>query len=125
MGYIIDVSQSIWRIVFSETLTSADLRQLAKEAAEIETNTPVVASRLVDLRELCTITVGFSEVGDLAAARRSLTLPNSIRSALLVSNPVQLGYARMFQTLLEHPQIEVRVFSDEKDALVWLSGGSR
>jgi hypothetical protein len=43
-----------------------------------------------------------------------------VRTALVAVTPVQLGIARMFQTLNDHPLIELRVFSDREAAVAWL-----
>ena len=121
MGYAIDTTKSIWRITFLETLTNDDLRKLLDDADAIEKPAPVVANRIVDFRQLETINIGFHELSDFAAGRRRLGFPNNLKSAILTNNPVQYGFARMFQTILEHPQITVRIFNNETDAIEWLS----
>jgi len=57
---------------------------------------------------------------ELAAARRARTFPNSFRSALVVAREVQKGYARMFQTLNDHPMVQIRIFEDWEAAERWL-----
>lgn len=121
MAYHIDTSQPIWRITFSGTLSNRDLQELLNDARNLEKDKSAVPNRLADLRQLEAIEVGFSEMSSLATARRSHTLPNAIKTALLTKGPVQFGIARMFQMLLEHPKIQVQVFSEEADALRWLA----
>jgi hypothetical protein len=38
----------------------------------------------------------------------------------LVTNDFQLGFARMYQTLSDSPQITMNVFMDEIKAIEWL-----
>ena len=121
MAYHIDTQQKIWRITFSGTMTNRDLHELLNDARELEKDKQIVPNRIADLRQLETIEVGFSEMSSMAAARRNHPLPNTIKTAILTKGPVQFGIARMFQMLLEHPKIQVQVFSEEQDALMWLS----
>ena len=51
---------------------------------------------------------------------RRQRLANPIKTAILASNLVQFGFARMFQALNDHPQIVVAIFGDDEDALRWL-----
>jgi len=52
---------------------------------------------------------------------RTIQLPQIVKSAILTSNPLQYGIARMFQSILEHPQIKIEIFSNEEEACKWLS----
>lgn len=120
MGYVIDLSQHVWRITFSTTLTNEDIALLAKDSARLDASQPVVPNRLVDLRQLEAISIGFLEMSRFTEQRKAAKLPNNVKSGFVTNSPIQVGFARMFQTLLDHPQIEVRIFNDEKAALEWL-----
>jgi hypothetical protein len=56
----------------------------------------------------------------VAERTRSRPLAAPVLSAIVVSQPVQLGYARMFQTLNEHPRVTMRIFEDVVAAREWL-----
>ena len=45
---------------------------------------------------------------------------NPFRTALVAVSALQQGYARMFQTLNDHPMITVRVFDSIAAAEAWL-----
>jgi hypothetical protein len=36
--------------------------------------------------------------------------------------PVGRGFARMFQTLHDHPPIQIEIFDSESQAVSWLNG---
>ena len=67
--------------------------------------------------------VGYAEMSVLAERSRARPLNAHVRSALVVAQPVQMGFARMFQILNEHPQVTVRIFEDEMAARVWIATG--
>jgi len=48
-------------------------------------------------------------------------LKNYIKSAIVANNPSQFGFARMFQTLNDNPQIEIRIFPAAESAMEWLT----
>ena len=56
----------------------------------------------------------------VAETRRRATLRNPIKSAIIASGIVHFGFARMFQTLNDNPQIVVAIFGDDESALQWL-----
>src|SRR4029077_12659947 len=57
------------------------------------------------------------------AIRRSAFNPNDIRvnSAILATEPLALGIARMYEQLLNSLRIEVRIFSELETAATWLT----
>jgi len=44
----------------------------------------------------------------------------AVKSAIVAATPVQVGYARMFQMLNEHPSVTVEIFGDLPTAVAWL-----
>ena len=110
-------------ITLSGTLTGSDLQTLADEVLALEQGGTRTPPRLTDLRAVDHMAVGYPEVARLADRTRTRPLNAPVRSALLVKQPVQLGIARMFQILNEHPQVTVRIFEDETSARVWIATG--
>jgi hypothetical protein len=55
-----------------------------------------------------------------AAKRREAVLNHPIKSAFAAKLGLQVGFARMFQTLNNHKDIEIRIFADQKSAFQWL-----
>ena len=112
----------ILRIVMPATLTPADLYRIAAALTEIERSAAVTPHRLVDMSGVTQFQVGFEEMFAMAELRRAHPPSNPIRSAWVASSQVQVGFARMFQTLNDHPQITLRIFPDLGAALVWVAG---
>jgi hypothetical protein len=121
MPFTIDTSQPILRLTLSGTLTNQDLLELGKEAARIDSGFAVVPPRLTDSRPITRLEINFQGVLALATERLKLTFPNTFKSAILATDVVQYGFARMFETLNDHPQIVIAIFSDEVEAVRWLS----
>lgn len=75
-------------------------------------------NQLVDCRAITEMKVTAAEIKDLAM--RSL-FDTSSKRAFVASNSIQFGMSRMFAAYREiHGQQEVRVFTEMKEALVWL-----
>jgi hypothetical protein len=114
------IDGGLLRIVFSGTVTNADLVRAAAEIAEVEASCDVVPHRSADLRPIERLEIDFGGIFTLAEARRRLIFRNPFKTAIVASDIVHFGFARMFQTLNDHPQIVVAIFGDEEHALQWL-----
>ncbi|HUQ82878.1 MAG TPA: hypothetical protein VM076_17130 [Gemmatimonadaceae bacterium] len=121
MAFSIESAGGLVVITFSGSLTGSDLQGLADELLALERGGAHTPPRLTDLRGVDDMAVGYPEIARLADRSRARPLDAPIRSALVVGQPVQLGIARMFQILNEHPRVTVRIFDDELAARTWLS----
>ncbi|GLC25143.1 hypothetical protein [Roseisolibacter agri] len=120
MGFEVRLEGPLLRMRFFDALTHADLAGLAEEMLACEARLPVTPSRLSSLTEVTHVEVGFSEMLAFVERRRAVGPRQPIRSALVVTEAVQFGIARMFQTLNDHPLVTVCIFHDEAAALAWL-----
>ncbi|HEU0014484.1 MAG TPA: hypothetical protein VFQ45_12415 [Longimicrobium sp.] len=109
------------RIVLSGTLVPEELVRMADALIEAEAAAAVCPHRVTDMTALTRFEVGFEDMSELARRRRNQPPANPIRSAIVAATPVQLGFARMFQTLNDHPRITIRIFPDLDGALAWLA----
>jgi hypothetical protein len=71
-------------------------------------------NRIEDMRKLKGIAIGFDELMGFTKNLRTIQLPQIVKTAILTGNPLQYGIARMFQTILEHPQVKEKAYE-------WLS----
>lgn len=120
MAVEIAMQGDILCITLTGTLHETDLHEIGSSVAAIENSLSIAPPRLADLSGLQKVSVGYAEMSILAEQRRNSALANSIRTALLVKTPVQMGMARMFQTLNDHPRITLEIFEDRERALSWL-----
>lgn len=102
--------------------TDLDAVSLAVDQME---DAGLMKDRLTDLTGLDRIDVGFEEVFALAHRRALRPIPVPVRSALVASKPVQVGFARMFQMLNDNPRIQIRVFGNLTEAEQWLRSSRR
>ena len=120
MPFRIEQSYGFVLVTLSGALTAEDLRVVSTRLSALEDSLPECPPRLTDLRTVEGMGVSFTDVLDLAAARRARSFPNLFRSALVVGTEVQRGYARMFQTLNDHPMVRIQIFEDRESAERWL-----
>jgi hypothetical protein len=124
MAWTLREQNGILRIEFTGTLTNQDLVAGEGELERIERSAPVVPSRLSDLGLAERLEIDFHGVLALALARRQMIFKNSFKSAIVAPDFVRFGFARMFQTLNDHPQITIAIFPDVAGALDWLAGST-
>jgi hypothetical protein len=120
MPYQIIQEPDLLRLVFFDAITPQDLRVLADDIAVIEHALPVTPHRLTDLSQVSMTELSYPDVLAFVERRKAERLRNSVKSALVAPLPVQVGFARMFQILNDHPQIEVQLFETLAEAEAWL-----
>jgi hypothetical protein len=120
MSYALKMEGRILRVEFSGTFSNQDLSRGAIDMAEFEESTAVIPHRIADLRPVDRVEIDFVGVFALAEARRRRRFQNPFKTAIIATDVVRYGFARMFQTLNDHPQIVIAIFGDEKEALLWL-----
>lgn len=120
MSFEIDVSQPVWRVRFFDKMTVPDLINLAVEVTQLEAGREVLPPRIISLTQVTQFGVGYLEVSELARRRRAFEPPHPIKSAIVAVTSSQLGFARMYQTLLDHPKIDLEIFSEMHQAEAWI-----
>jgi len=104
-------------------VTTADLDQLATDTAALEDSIPTSLDRICDITSVERFDVGFHAINALAERRRVRKFSKRVKSAIIVQDLVQKGIARMFQTLNDNPQIEIRIFRSVSEAKEWFLTG--
>jgi hypothetical protein len=123
MAYDFQIFEGVVRLSFTGELRSADLMEIAEKISEIEARLAVTPHRMTDLSNLTGVDLNFQGMELFAERRRKAPLKNPVKSAIIAPTPLQYGFARMFQTLNDHPEIEIRIFDDTTAATRWLAGG--
>jgi hypothetical protein len=119
MSYTIYTSNKLMRVVYDGTLNNKDIQGVLRDSLQVFNEESIVYNRLEDMRKLKGIAIGFSELIGLTDKLCNLQIQNKNKSAILTSNLLQ--YARMFQSIFELPQVELKVFSNEEEAYKWLA----
>jgi hypothetical protein len=120
MPYTITTDPAFLRIVLYGAVTSQDLQALADDILAIEVSQAVVPHRLNDLTDMTEPYLTYAAIRAFVERRKAQSLPNAVKSAMVAPRPILLGFARMFQTLNNHPQIEIEIFATIADAKAWL-----
>ena len=105
------------------TVAPADLAEMVNRAVEVEKRHPEGIHRITDFRDVEVFNVQYASVSDFAKKRREETFARVLKSAIVADRPVALGFARMYQTILNHPQIELRIFPTMEEAEAWVTEG--
>jgi hypothetical protein len=116
---------NILSVIFPETLSDSDFRLMNEELEIIERQYSVIPNFIVNLKNVETFNGDYHSIQKLALQREEKKFPNNILEAILVSNDFQLGFARMYQTFNSNPQLTIKIFKDEVQAIEWIiSGGT-
>ena len=120
MAFTVEYKDPLIWISLAGSLSGRDLTDAAEIVAAEEARHAVVPHRITDLTGATEMKIGFDEIFSLAELRRAMRFPNFFKSAIVACNESQTGFARMFQTLNNNPQITVRIFPDLQGALDWV-----
>lgn len=122
MPYRLTQEPTFLRISLSGQVSLTDLKGALVELETLEASQPRMTNRLVDLTDVTTSEIVGGDIFAIAQRRKAKSYPNSFYTAIVAPRPAQFGFARMFQTLNNHPLITIRVFTEEAEALAWLKG---
>jgi len=120
MAYVLNRDGEILRLEFSGTVTVQDLVQGAADLAEFEDASAIAPNRIADLRGVERLALDFAGILSFTEVRRQKRFRNQFKTAIIAASPVHYGFARMFQTLNDHPQIAIAIFADDAEALNWV-----
>ncbi len=121
MAFEIQQLDGLVHVKLTGHITGDDLIAMAKVFSEIEPRYDVSPHRISDCSEVEDVVLNFAEMEAFAAKRRVARLKNKVKSAIVATKPIQFGFARMFQTLNNNPNIEIVIFSDAENARNWIN----
>ena len=121
MSYSIDAGAQFIKVTYMGTLDDKDIQGVLREGLITVGKELKLINRLEDMRKLKGIKIGFEDLMDFTKSICTIQLPQTVKTAILTCNTLQYGVARMFQTILDHPQMRIEVFSNEEEAKNWLS----
>ena len=113
----------ILHVDFLEVVTEREFAEFIPAVEKLERSRLPVPHRISDLSKVSHINIGFPGIFELAERRKATRFPNAFKSAIVAPQPVQMGFARMYQALSKHPQITIRIFTDLATAEAWLAEG--
>jgi len=102
-----------------------DLSSGLAEIEKVEDSFDVTPNRVVDLTQVTDVDLSFDAVKQLAIRRKARVFKNRVRAAVIAPRAIHIGFASMLQSLIPHPQVEVRVFRKPPEAIEWISENSR
>ena len=115
-----EYKNNILSVIFPEILSDKDFRLINEEIENIEKQYSAVPNFIVNLKNVDTFTGDYRSIQKLAVQREEKKFPNTILEAIVVSNDFQLGFARMYQTFNNNPQVTIKIFKDEAKAIEWI-----
>ena len=115
-----EYKEDIVFVTFPETLSDNDFRLMNEEIESVEDEYSKVPNFIVSLTNVKKFNGNFYSVQELAKQRAAKTFPNNILEAILVNNDFQMGFARMYQTVNDNPQLTIKIFRDEAKAIEWI-----
>ncbi|HLZ53251.1 MAG TPA: hypothetical protein VKS19_02115 [Verrucomicrobiae bacterium] len=117
------IAEGIVYLTFRGYVTAEDIRDMVDLLAKIETEARVSPDRVADLTAIEGMSLNFSAIIDYSVMRRKAPLKNKVKAAIVAPHPLQYGFARMFQTLNDNPDINMEIFTDKNSGLAWISAG--
>jgi hypothetical protein len=103
-------------------VTAQDLMRAVEQAEVMEGSLPVAMNAVTDITSVESFDINYPAVLAVAARRRARVVKNPVKSALIAREAVAVGFARMFQTLNDNPQVEIRIVQSLQEAKNWFAG---
>lgn len=123
MAHRVSLRDGIIYLEVSGDVRAGDLDKWLADLQKVEKQCDPAPHRIADLRAATgQLEISGSEVWAAAKRRREEVVKNPIRSAIVGSGALQLGLARMYQTLDNNPRVRVEVFEDMEKAMDWIKG---
>ena len=120
MKFEFNALENVLTVKLPPVLTSTHLMEASDYLLELDKKLAITPHRLTDTSAVTEVALQFIELERFANRRRQATLKNPIKSAIVAPKPLHQGFARMFKTLNDNPQITIRVFPDTASAWDWL-----
>jgi len=108
------------RVRAGGVITAAELHSMVTEMEGRFLSAKKWPNNLLDLTGIDLGGIGFMDMMSLAKRREGVKPPHPIRTAIVADSPTVTGFARMFQSLNNNPDITVQVFDSVADAEDWL-----
>jgi len=87
----------------------------------LESSREIIPPRITDLTKVIDVDLPFDIVKRLTSHRKVRTYKNAYKAAIVAPHAIHIGFARMFQSLMLHPQVSIVIFSDLASAVAWIS----
>jgi len=117
----VELTGSYLSVRLYDVVTPAELLSYARSAEEFEQQHGGPLNRITDLTGVVRFEIGYREIFDFADRRKRGWPTEPSKSVIIAIEPVQIGMARMFQTMSSHPNLDIRIVNSHADAQAWLS----
>jgi hypothetical protein len=121
MPYQIQADRHLVRVTYTGHVTEAEVLRSAAELAELRTGYDRPPDQLMDFSGIEMQETRYELLLPIGTKLRRQVFTSAFRYAMVARTPLSYGIARMFQTLISHPQIDVRIFSTVAEADSWLT----
>lgn len=121
MPFTITAEPELLRIEISGDIALAELLEIARVVDAHDEEHGRARDRLVDIRGITGRHLEFESVSSLADARRGYGYENPTRVAFIAESPISVGFARMYQSLADHPLVTYSIFATPEEGERWLA----
>lgn len=102
--------------------TDDDLDSMFRKAGAIDRATSAVPYRVVDVTSAESIEISHSSMFEFARRWRGRSHAYPNKNAIIAVSGVEVGLARMLQTLIDSADVEVRIVQSLREARDWFEG---
>lgn len=121
MAHTLRVDGAILRLELRDSISRAELAEALAAVDDLEQTFARVPDRIIDLTHVTDGDGDYQSVAALSTRRNERQYANRFRSAIIAPSDMAFGVARMFQTLISNPSIDLEIFRTERDAIAWLA----
>jgi hypothetical protein len=102
-------------------ITAADLLNYSLTTEAFERQSGHALDRISDVTGVEKFELSHRDVFEFADRRKRQHLPGIARTAIIATEPIQIGLSRMYQTMTENPNLEIKIVNSLAQAREWLA----
>ena len=120
MPFEIHFEDEVLHLTYSGHVTRAEVMESAAEIARLEATLKHRPDQITDLTPIVTRETDY-ETLSAVSQEWPANYPNSFRMAMVAPTALSHGLARMFQSLVQSPQVEIQIFKLKEEAAAWIA----
>ena len=120
MSYEIEKKGSYLLVRLSGEVDDKTLLSLFAEISAIESSASTPTHRITVVSGVTDFVIRYSTLSPIAIKRSSQYISHNIKSAMVATTPLEKGMSNMWCSLIQHPNITIRIFPSLPEAEAWI-----
>ncbi|NQZ55978.1 MAG: hypothetical protein HRT88_00685 [Lentisphaeraceae bacterium] len=119
MSFTIRQEEAFIRVDLNKGFSSEDLDNVVMKSGALESASEMTPNKLVVVNTPV-LDLRFDDLFPPAKHREAIDYTSEFKTAIVVNNDVNFGTSRIWQSIMNSPQVSIEIFRSEEEAIEWL-----